>query len=140
MANSYLSILALRVEPRLQCPRCKRYNLVRSDKIDIYLYCPDISCGYVIRNGVSTEDHSLGMSSSHLGKIDDVCIQSNALRLTIGNIIDDAMHIIKKNNRSLRGIPQEDFFRYQNNFRENLGKFLHRLNMKIRLEFVAKYL
>ena len=56
MANSHSSILSLRLEPRLQCPRCKRYNLVRSDRIDIYFYCPDISCGYVILNHDSTKD------------------------------------------------------------------------------------
>jgi len=58
MSNSYSSILVLRIEPRLQCPRCKRYNLVRSDKTDIYFYCPDISCGYVIRNNDPTQEKS----------------------------------------------------------------------------------
>jgi len=58
MANFQSSILSLRIEPRLQCPRCKRYNLVRSDNIDIYFYCPDISCGYVIRNSGSIEGKS----------------------------------------------------------------------------------
>ena len=63
MINSHLHILSLRIELRLQCPQCKRYNLVRSDNIDIYFYCPDISCGYVIRNGCSPEDKSKDLLS-----------------------------------------------------------------------------
>lgn len=32
----------------LQCPRCRRNNLIQSNHLDIYYLCPDPQCGYVI--------------------------------------------------------------------------------------------
>jgi len=69
MANTTSATLSLRIEPRLQCPRCKRYNLIRSDNMDIYFYCPDISCGYIMRNRSFQhlgEDRLLLLSHDHI--------------------------------------------------------------------------
>lgn len=40
----------LRQEYAFQCPRCKRYNLIRPSENDlnVHFLCPDEACGYVI--------------------------------------------------------------------------------------------
>jgi hypothetical protein len=38
----------LRQEYALECPKCRQYNLIRSDDPNLYFLCPDEACGYVI--------------------------------------------------------------------------------------------
>jgi len=39
---------SLRLEQAFECPRCRQYNLVRSDDPNVYFLCSDPGCGYVI--------------------------------------------------------------------------------------------
>lgn len=39
---------SLRLEQAFECPKCRKYNLVRSDDPNVYFLCPDEACGYVI--------------------------------------------------------------------------------------------
>ena len=38
----------LRQENALECPKCRQYNLIKSDDPNVYFLCPDVACGYVI--------------------------------------------------------------------------------------------
>lgn len=38
----------LRQEYAFQCPRCRQYNLVKSDDQNVHFLCPDPACGYKI--------------------------------------------------------------------------------------------
>jgi hypothetical protein len=39
---------SLSLQINLGCPRCHRYNFVKSFDPNIYFYCPDKNCGYII--------------------------------------------------------------------------------------------
>lgn len=38
----------LRQEYAFECPKCRQYNLIKSDDPNLYFLCPDEACGYVI--------------------------------------------------------------------------------------------
>jgi type I restriction enzyme M protein len=51
-------------------------------------------------------------------------IQANAKQPTIGRILDDAMDLIEKENKRLKGVLPKDFFKYQNSLKEKLGELI----------------
>jgi hypothetical protein len=39
---------SLRQEQAFECPKCRQYNLIRSDNPNVYFLCPNPAFGYVV--------------------------------------------------------------------------------------------